>query len=194
MIEATELKRGARIVLEGQPWTVDSVHTQSTGARGGQTLVKVRLRNVLTGQVSDRSLRGGDKFPEADLRKLPAQYLYQAPEGDGARFYFMATDSFEQFELTDREVGEDARLLLENLELKAVEYNGNIVGIELPQFVEMVVTEVQPGARGDTASGSVTTAAVTENGLHIQVPLFVKPGDRVRIDSATQQFKDRLAK
>lgn len=194
MIAATDLKRGARIELEGQPWVVESVHSQSTGARGAQTLVKVRLRNVLSGQISDRSLKAGDKFTEADLRKLPAQYLYQAPEGETTRFYFMATDSFEQFELTNREVGEDARLLLENLEVKAVEYKGTIVGIELPQYIEMVVTDVEPGARGDTASGSVTTAAVTENGLQIQVPLFVKPGDRVRIDTETQQFKDRLGR
>ena len=194
MISTSEFKRGARIEFEGQPWAIENVHTQSTSARGAQTLVKVRLRNILTGQISDRNFKAGEKFTEPDLRKLPAQYLYQAPEGERVRYYFMATDSFEQFDLTDVEVGDDARLLLENLELRAVEYNGVMVGIELPQYVEMVVTEVQPGARGDTASGSVTTAAIIENGLHIQVPLFVKPGDRVRIDSETQAFKDRLGR
>lgn len=194
MLSTSELKRGARIEVEGQPWAVEQVHTQSASGRGGNTLIKVRLRNILSGQISDRNFKSGDKFNEPDLRKLPAQYLYQAPEGEHTRYYFMATDSFEQFDLTEVEVGDDAALLLENLELKAIEYNGRIVGVELPQYVEMVVTEVEPGARGDTASGSVTTAAVTENGLKIQVPLFVKPGDRVRIDSATQAFKDRLAR
>lgn len=194
MIATTDFKKGTRVEMDGQPWVVESVHSQSTGARGAQTLVKVRLRHILSGQISDRSLKAGEKYNEPDLRKLAAQYLYQAPEGDGTRYYFMATDTFEQFELTDREIGDDAALLLENLELRAIEYNGAIVGIELPQFVEMTVTDVEPGARGDTASGSVTTAAVTENGLKIQVPLFVKPGDRVRVECATQAFKDRLAR
>lgn len=193
MLATSDFKKGARLELDGQPWVIEQVHTQSAGGRGSLSLVKVRLRNILTGQISDRNIKAGEKFNEPDLRKYPAQYLYQAPEGEGVRFYFMATESFEQFELTDAEVGDDARLLLENLELKAVEYNGRIVGIELPQFVEMTITDVAPGARGDTA-GAVTTAAITENGLEIQVPLFVKVGDRVRIDSETQQFKDRLAR
>lgn len=193
MIATSDFKKGARIEIEGQPWAIELVHHQNAGGRGSLSLVKVRLRNILTGQISDRNIKSGEKFPEPDLRKVAAQFLYQAPEGDGIRYYFMATDSFEQFELTHVEVGDDGRLLLENSELKAVEYNGQIVGIELPQYVEMVVAEVAPGARGDTA-GAVTTAAKTENGLAIQVPLFVKPGDRVRIDSVTQQFKDRLGR
>ena len=194
MLSSDDLKKGRRIEVEGQPFAVESVVVQSTSARGAQTLYKVRLRHVLTRQISDRVFKAGDKFVEPDLRKRAAQYLYSAPEADGPRYYFMDTETFEQFELTEVELGDDGRILLENLELKAIEYNGQMVGVELPAYIEMTITEVEPGARGDTASGSVTTRAVTQNGLELQVPLFVKVGDRVRVDTATQAFKDRLGR
>jgi len=194
VISSNDFKKGVRIELEGAPWVVESVATQSASGRASNTLVKVRLRNILTGQVSDRSLKAGEKYNEPDLRKREAQFLYAAREGDATVYTFMDTESFDQFELSEVEVGDDARLLLENLEVRAVEYNGRVVGIELPPYIEMKIVEVEPGARGDTATGGVTTAAVTENGLAIQVPLFVKVGDRVRIDTVTQQFKDRVGR
>jgi elongation factor P len=194
VIASGDLKKGVRIELEGAPWVVESVATQSASGRASNTLVKVRLRNVLTGQVSDRSLKAGDKYPEPDLHNRDAQFLYTVRDTERSTHHFMDTATFEQFELSDLEVGDDARLLLENLEVRAIEYRGRIVGIALPAYIEMKIVEVEPGARGDTATGGVTTAAVTENGLPIQVPLFVKVGDRVRIDTATQQFKDRVAR
>ena len=103
----------------------------------------------------------------------------------------MDTETYDQFPLRGNELGELSRWLVENLEVKAVSYNQQVVGIELPQFIELRVDTVEPGSRGDTASGSVTTAAYTDSGIRVQVPLFVKSGDVIRVDTESGQFKDR---
>jgi elongation factor P len=153
--------------------------------------VKVRLKNILTGLVSDRTFKSGDKVEEPDLEMKPVQYLYSAPEDGGHVYHFMDMVSYDQFELRDADLGDLAQWLTENLEVKAVIYNERVVGIELPQFIEFKIDTVEPGSRGDTASGSVTTAAYTTSGIRVQVPLFIKPGDQIRIDTTNGQFKDR---
>lgn len=194
MLTTSDFKKGVRVEVDGAPWTVVSVSTQSPSARGAQTLVKARLRNVLTGQIADRTFKAGEKFREPDLQFRPAQYLYAVPEGDGQRYFFMDTGTYDQFELTDDDLGDDARWLVENLEVRAVIYNDRVVGVELPQFVEMELASVEPGSRGDTASGAVTTTAHTVTGVRVQVPLYVQAGDVVRVDTTTGTFKDRVSK
>ena len=191
MLTTADFKKGLRIELDGAPWTVVKTSTQSPSARGAATLVKARLKNVLTGQVSDRTFKSGDKFVEPDLQMRVSQYLYSEPDGSETIYHFMDSSNYEQFSLRDSELDETAQWLSENLEIKAVLYNDQVVGIELPQFVELEVESVEPGSRGDTASGSVTTAAYTTTGIRVQVPLFVKAGDTIRIDTTTGGFKDR---
>ncbi|MEE2787545.1 MAG: elongation factor P [Myxococcota bacterium] len=191
MLTTNDFKKGARIELDGAPWTIVSTNTQTPRARGASTLVKARLKNVLTGQVSDRSFKSGEKFQEPDLEMRSSQYLYSAPEGADTVYYFMDNSSYDQFELRKDDLDDTDKWLTENLEVKAVLYNGKVVGVELPQFVTLEVDEVEPGSRGDTASGAVTTTAYTTTGVRVQVPLFVKVGDHVRIDTTTGQFKDR---
>ena len=106
-------------------------------------------------------------------------------------YHFMDTENYEQFGLRGSNLGDTALWLVENLEVKAISYNQQVVGIELPQFIELKVDSVEPGTRGDTASGSVTTTAYTESGIKVQVPLFVKSGDLIRVDVETGTFKDR---
>lgn len=193
MLTTSDLKKGNRIELDGQPWVVVQSTTQSPSARGQATLVKARLRNPLTGQISDRTFKAGEKFKEPDLNYRPAQFLYAQPNAEGTAYHFMDAATYEQFELTAEALGDDATWLTENLEVRAVEYNGAIVAVELPAYVEVGVDSVEPGARGDTATGSVTTAAWLTNGAKVQVPLFIKGGDVVRIETATGTFKDRVS-
>ena len=181
-----------RIELDNAPWTIVSISMQSPSARGASTLVKVRLKNVLSGQVSDRTFKSGEKFDEPDLEMRNAQYLYSEPDGDGVIYHFMDQDNYEQFPLRQAELGDDARWLVDNLEVRSIVYRERVVGIEVPQFVQFEVSSVEPGSRGDTASGSVTTAAYTESGIRVQVPLFVKAGDMIRVDTTTGNFKDRI--
>ena len=191
MISTHDFKKGARLELDGFPWAIVSTNTQTPSARGAATLVKVRLKNILTGQVSDRTFKSGEKFQEPDLDMRPSQYLYSAPDGPDTIYYFMDTANYEQFELRNEHLGDMRRWLTENLEVTAVSYNGVVVGVELPQFIVLEVDRVEPGSRGDTASGAVTTTAHTTTGIRVQVPLFVKSGDQIRIDTTTGTFKDR---
>ena len=191
MLTTSDFKKGVRVEIDNAPWTIVTVNTQTPSARGAATLVKARLKNVLTGQVSDRTFKAGEKFSEPDVEVRPAQFLYQSPDGDEQLYHFMDMSSYDQFELRDSDLGDDVQWLVENLEVKSVLYNGRVVSVELPQFVELEVSSVEPGSRGDTASGSVTTAAYTTTGLRVQVPLFIKDGDRIRVDTTTGNFKDR---
>ena len=191
MISTGDFKKGVRLELDGAPWTIVSTTTQTPSARGAATLIKARLKHVLTGQVSDRTFKSGEKFAEPDLYLRPAQYLYSEREDNDTLYHFMDTETYDQFPLRGNELGELSRWLVENLEVKAVSYNQQVVGIELPQFIELRVDTVEPGSRGDTASGSVTTAAYTDSGIRVQVPLFVKSGDVIRVDTESGQFKDR---
>ena len=191
MITTADFKKGARVEIDQAPWTVVTVNTQTPSARGAATLVKARLKNILTGQVSDRTFKAGEKFSVPDVEMRPAQFLYEAPDGDERVYHFMDMSSYDQFELRDSDLGDDVRWLVESLEVKSVLYNGRVVSVEMPQFVELEISSVEPGSRGDTASGSVTTAAYTTTGLRVQVPLFIKDGDRIRVDTTTGNFKDR---
>lgn len=193
MITTSDFKKGVRIDYEGAPWTIVSVTTQSPSARGAATLVKVRIKNVLTGQVSDKTFKSGDKFQEPDLLFRGAQYLYEQPGADESTYVFMDNETYDQFEFTAEDLGDDHKWLVENLEVRAVIYNDKVVGIELPQFVEMELTDVEPGSKGDTASGSVTTAAYTTTGVRVMVPLYINAGDTVRIDTTNGNYKDRVS-
>ncbi len=191
MLTTSDFKKGVRLELDGAPWTIVKMSIHSPSARGASTLVKARLKNVLTGQVSDRTFKSGEKFVEPDLQMRPSQYIYSVPDGNETIYHFMDSTEFTQFELRGGDIEDQVPWLVENLEVKAVLYNGAVVGIELPQFVELEIESVEPGSRGDTASGSVTTAAYTASGIRVQVPLFIKAGDTIRVDTGTGDFKDR---
>ena len=193
MLTTSDFKKGVRVELDNAPWTIVSVTTQTPSARGAATLVKARFKNILTGQVSDRTFKSGEKFIAPDVEMRPAQFLYSTPDEGENLYHFMDMASYDQFELRDSDLGGIAKWLVENLEVKSVLYNGHVVGIELPQFVELELDTVEPGSRGDTASGSVTTAAYTTSGIRVLVPLFIKAGDKIRVDTGTGQFKDRVS-
>ena len=187
VIEAIDIKRKMYFELEGAPYHCLDVEISKPTARGGQTLVRVKMRNLLTRAVFDKTFKAGEKFSEPDLDTIDASFMYADSEG----FHFMDQDSFETLTLPPDKVGDGRDLLVDNLIVQVQKYNGNPIGLQFPPHVEMVVTSTEPGVRGDTASGGTTKAATLQTGLEIRVPLFIKEGDRVRVHTETREFSGR---
>jgi elongation factor P len=187
LIEAIEIKRKMFFEHEGAPYHCLDVEVSKPTARGGQTLVRVKMRNLLTRAVFDRTFKAGEKFREPDLEMVSASFLYS----DGAGYHFMDQETFDTLTLAPEMVGEDGRLLVDNVIVQIQKFNGRPIGLQLPPHVELTVTSTELGARGDTASGSVTKLATLETGLEIRVPLFIKEGEKVRVHTETREFAGR---
>lgn len=187
LLEAIEIKRKMFFELEETPFHCLDVEISTPTARGGQTLVRIKMRNLLTRAVFDKTFKAGDKFKEPDLVLTPASYLYSDGEGS----HFMDQETYETLALSPEMVGENAKLLVENTVVGLLKFNGNPIDLDLPPHVELTVTYTEPGFRGDTSSGGVTKAATLETGLEIRVPLFVKEGDRVKVHTETREFAGR---
>jgi elongation factor P len=188
MITTGDFKRGLAILHEGKPWVITDYSVQTPSARGAATLVRVKARNVLTGQVLDLTFKSGDKFQVPDLEKRKISFLYQ--EGDD--FHFMDDVSFEQFHINRAGLGDVVRWLIEGIVLTSIVFEGRVTGVELPQFVEYEVTETGPGGRSDMASGKVTKPATLQNGTGIRVPVYLEAGERVLVDTTTGEFVKRV--
>ena len=187
LIEAIEIKRKMYFEFEGAPYNCLEVEVSKPTARGGQTLVRVKMRNLLTRAVFDRTFRAGDKFSEPDLEEVSASFLY----ADAAGYHFMDQESFQTLTLRGETIGDDRLLLVDNVAVQIHKYNGNPIGIVFPAHVELTVKETLPGVRGDTASGSVTKVATLETGLEIRVPLLIKEGEKVKVHTETREFAGR---
>ncbi len=187
LIEALDIKRKMFVEYEGAPYHCLDVEVSRPTARGGQTLVRLKMRNLLTRAVFDRTFKAGEKFSEPDLVKIKATYVYT----DNTGYHFMDQESYETVSLTGDTLGDDRLFLVDNLPVDILKYNGNPIGMALPPHVELVVTYTEPAVRGDTSSGSVTKAATLETGMEVRVPLFVKEGDRVKVHSETREFVGR---
>jgi elongation factor P len=187
LIEAIEIKRKMFFEFEGAPYHCLDVEISKPTARGGQTLVRVKMRNLLTRAVFDKTFKAGEKFREPDLDMVPATFLYS----DAAGFHFMDQESFDTLSLDADTVGADRDLLVDNLAVQIQRYNGKPIGLQFPPHVELTVTSTEPGVRGDTASGGVTKAATLETGLAIRVPLFIKEGEKVKVHTETREFAGR---
>jgi elongation factor P len=187
LIEAIALKRKMFFEYDNAPYHCLDVEVSTPTARGGQTLVRVKMRNLLTRAVLDKTFKAGEKFKEPDLATAKASYLYADRDG----YYFMDQETFDTFSLGADIVGDDRFLLVENLVVQVEKYNGNPIGLEFPPHVELTVTDTEPGFRGDTAAGNVTKMATVETGLQIRVPLFIKEGEKVKVHTETREFAGR---
>ena len=187
LIEAIGIKRKMFFEFEDAPYHCLGVEISTPTARGGQTLVRIKMRNLLTGNVFDKTFKAGDKFKEPDLVSVPATYLYS----DSGGYHFMDQESYETLTLSAAMVGDGRELLVDNVLVDIQKYNGNPIGIEFPPHVELTVTSTEPGVRGDTASGGVTKLATLETGLEIRVPLFIKEGEKVKVHTETREFAGR---
>ena len=187
LIEAINIKRKTFFEYEDTPFHCLDAEISTPTARGGQTLVRLKMRNLLTRAVFDKTFKAGDRFKEPDLVMSPASYLY----GDGEGSHFMDQESFETHTLNAEMMGDALDYLTEGLIIQIQKFNGNPIGIQLPPHVELAVTYTEPGSRGDTASGNVTKPAKLETGIEIRVPLFIKEGEQVRVSTETGEFAGR---
>jgi elongation factor P len=187
LIEAIDIKRKMFFEYEHAPYHCLDVEVSKPTARGGQTLVRLKMRNLLTRAVFDRTFKAGEKFKEPDLDTISASYLY----ADGTGYHFMDQNTFETLTLGSDIVGDDRLLLVDNLIIQIQRYNGRPIGLQFPPHVELTVTSAEAGARGDTASGSVTKVARLETGLELRVPLFVNEGEKIRVHTETREFAGR---
>src|SRR4029078_10531420 len=187
LIEAIDIKRKMFFEHEGAPYHCLDVEISRPTARGGQTLVRLKMRNLLTRAVLDKTFKADDKFKEPDLEMVSATYLY----ADSSGYHFMDQENFETITLDADILGDDRLLLVDNVTLQIQKYNGNPLGLEFPPHVELTVTYTEPTTRGDTASGSVTKAATLETGMEIPVPLFIKEGEKIKVHTETREFAGR---
>jgi elongation factor P len=187
LIDAIDIKRKAYFELENTPYYCLDVDVTSPTARGGQTLVRLKMRNLLTSAVFDKTFKAGDKFKEPDLQIVPASYLYS--DGDGS--HFLDQETFETLTLNEGMVGNALDYLLEGAIIQMHKYNGNPIGLQLPTQVELDIAYTEPGVRGDTSSGSVTKIAKLQTGLEIRVPLYIKEGEKVKVSTETSEFAGR---
>ena len=187
LIDAIDIKRKNFFEMDNTPFVCLESQISTPTARGGQTLVRLKIRNLLTQAVHDKTFKAGEKFKEPDLESVPASYLYS--DGDGS--YFLDQGNFETLTLSPDMMGDSLDLLLEGTVIQLHKFNGNPIGLELPQLVELTVAEAEPGVRGDTSSGGATKKAKLETGLEILVPLFIKQGEKVKITTETREFSGR---
>lgn len=187
LIEAIGIKRKMFFELDGAPYHCLDVEVSKPTARGGQTLVRIKMRNLLTRAVFDRTFKAGDKFAEPDLDTVEAAYLY----ADATGYHFMDQETFDTMTLRPETIGDDRFLLVDNVIVEIQKYNGNPIAVQFPPHVELTVTATEPGVRGDTASGGVTKVATLETGLQLRVPLFIKEGEKVKVHTETREFAGR---
>ena len=187
LIDAIDVKRKMFVEWEDAPFYCLDVEISTPTARGGQTLVRLKLRNMLTQAVFDKTFKASDKFKEPDMETVEASYLYSDSDGS----YFLDQGSYETLTLDQRMVGDSLDMLVDGVLIKIDKFNGNPIGVQLPAQVELTVAYTEPGVRGDTASGSVTKPARLETGLEIRVPFFIKEGEKVLVNTETRQFAGR---
>ena len=185
--EAIHVKRKMLFEFENAPYVCLDSDISTPTARGGQTLVRLKMRNLLTNAVFEKTFKAGDKFKEPDVAFVDVSYLYSDADGS----YFLDQTSFETLTLTQGMMGDALGYLIEGTMLQIRLYNGNPIGLQLPIFVELDVAYTEQAVKGDSSSGSVTKVAKMETGLEIRVPLFIKQGEKVKVATETRDFAGR---
>ncbi len=185
MYESSDLRKGLKIEIDGDPYEVTDFQFVKPGK--GQALYKCRLKNMINGTQFDKTYRSGEKFNPADLDEQQMEYLYT----DGNEYHFMNTSTYEQEAVTAEQLGDSVKMLKENIICDVLLFRGRPIGISLPNFIEMRVVRADPWVKGDTASGSSKPAEL-ETGLVVQVPPFIEEGEKIRIDTRTGQYVERV--
>ena len=186
MFTTNDFKRGLVIQLDGAPCVLLDVNFQSPSARGANTMVKTKYRNLITGQVLDKTFRSGDKVDEADFERHKGQFLY----ADGGRGIFMDLETYEQFEMDEENFESLAPFLLDGTEVTLGIFQERMVNVDLPMVVELVVTETAPALKNATATAQ-TKEAVLETGHRLQVPPYLETGEKIKVDTRDGRFISR---
>lgn len=185
-IGTNDLKSGMKVEIEGEPYAVVSVELVKPGK--GQAFSRIKIKNLFTGRVLERTFKSGDKVDLADVEEAKMRLLYR--ESDGA--VFMDDHSFEQVSVPYSVISDTEKWLIEEVIYDAIFYKGNVIDISPPTFMELVITETDPGVRGDTASGRVLKPATVESGAKVQVPIFVERGEKIKVDTRTGEYVSRV--
>src|ERR1039457_5677892 len=187
LIDAIDVKKRTLFEIDNTPFSCLEAEVNTPTARGGQTLVRLKIRNLLTNAVFERTFKAGEKFKEPDLQLVAASYLYSDSSGS----HFLDHESYETLTLAEEVIGTALDFLIGGTLVELLKYNGNPIGLDLPAFVELAVPATDPGVRGDSSSGSVTKPATLETGLEIRVPLFIKEGEKVKVSTESRGFAGR---
>ncbi len=183
-METSDIKKGVKIMMEGQPYVV--VDFQFVKPGKGQAFTRTKMKNLLTGGTLERNIRSGEKLEPADVEEKTMQYIY--PDGEG--YVFMNANTGEQISVPSEAVGDDAGFLIDGAEVTVTVYKGNPVGISLPPHIIVQVTHTEPGVKGDTAT-NVTKPATISTGATVQVPLFISEGEWIKVDTRTRSYLER---
>ena len=185
MVSAGDFRNGITLEIDGQVMQVMEFKHVKPGK--GAAFVRTKLRNVIDGGVVEKTFRPTEKFPQARIDRVDMQYLY----ADGDLYNFMNVETYDQVAISTDIVGDNMKFVKENEMCKVLSYNGSVFAIEPPLFVELVVTETEPGVKGNTATGA-TKPAIVETGAQVMVPLFVNTGDKLKIDTRTGEYLSRV--
>lgn len=186
MITSNDFKTGMTIELEGEVYSI--VDFQHVKPGRGSAFVRSKLRHLMSGKIVEKTFRAGEKVNRAHLEKREMQFLYSAED----MYYFMDTETFEQYTITKDQLNEKIDFLKENMTISILFYQGEEISIELPVFVELSVTETEPGVKGNTASGGSKPAKL-ETGLTVNVPFFISNGDVIKVDTRTGEYVERVS-
>lgn len=185
MYSASDLRKNLKIQIEGEPYVVTDFQFVKPGK--GQALYRCKLKNMVTGSQFDRTFRSGDSFEPANLQEKSMQYLYK--EGD--QYCFMDNETYEQVYLTEDQVGDASNFLIDNIEAQILFFGSDALGVTLPNFVDLTVTQADPWVKGDTAAGN-TKPITVETGYTLNVPSFIEEGEKIRIDTRTGDYSTRV--
>lgn len=185
MVSAGDFRNGITVEMEGSVYQI--IEFQHVKPGKGAAFVRTKLKNIIGGGVVEKSFRPTEKFPQARIDRKDMQYLYS----DGDLFNFMDTETYDQIALNADAVGDALKFVKENEMVKICSYNGNVFAIEPPLFVELQITDTEPGFKGDTATGA-TKPAIVETGAKVMVPLFVDNGEVIKIDTRTGEYLSRV--
>ena len=184
MISSGDFKNGVTFDMDGNVWQI--IEFQHVKPGKGAAFVRAKVKNVISGTVIERTFNPTEKFPTAYVERRVMQYSY----ADGNLYYFMDLESYELLPIDESQLGDNFKFVKEEMEVKVLSYKGNVFGVEPPNFVELEVTQTDPGFKGNTATNA-TKPAVLETGAEIRVPLFINEGDKIRIDTRTGEYMER---
>ena len=185
MVSAGDFRNGVTLEMDGNIYQI--IEFQHVKPGKGAAFVRTKLKNIINGGVVEKTFRPTEKFPTARIDRVEMQYLYN----DGDLFYFMNTETYDQIALNNETIGDALKFVKENEMVKVCSHNGNVFAVEAPLFVELEVTDTEPGFKGDTATGA-TKPATVETGAVVYVPLFVEQGDVIKIDTRTGEYLSRI--
>ena len=185
MVSAGDFRNGVTLEMDGNIYQI--IEFQHVKPGKGAAFVRTKLKNIINGGVVEKTFRPTEKFPTARIDRVEMQYLYN----DGDLYYFMNTENYDQIALNNENIGDALKFVKENEMVKVCSHNGNVFAVEAPLFVELEVTETEPGFKGDTATGA-TKPATVETGAVVYVPLFVETGDKLKIDTRTGEYLSRV--